>query len=68
MNVFDAHAKVVGDYARYIRSFISIADPAIRQTVDAALAEGKLWPEPLLQPSRVLRRSVWRFGTTTFRT
>ncbi len=49
MNVFDTHAKIVGDYARYIRSFINIADPAIRQTVDAALAEGKLWPEPLLQ-------------------
>jgi hypothetical protein len=49
MNVFDTHAKIVGDYARYIRSFINIADPAIQQTVDAALAQGTLWPEPLLQ-------------------
>jgi len=49
MNVFETHAKIVGDYASYIRSFINIADPAIRQTVEAALAEGKLWPEPLLQ-------------------
>jgi hypothetical protein len=49
MNIFETHARIVSDYASYIRSFINIADPAISQTVDAALAEGKLWPEPLLQ-------------------
>lgn len=49
MNVFETHAQIVGDYASYIRSFISIADPEINRTVDAALAEGKLWPDPLLQ-------------------
>jgi hypothetical protein len=49
VNVFDTHAKIVADYASYIRSFINISDPAIQQTVDAALAKGKLWPEPLLQ-------------------
>lgn len=49
MNVFDTHAKIIRDYASYIRSFINISDPAIQQVVDAALAEGKLWPEPLLQ-------------------
>jgi len=48
MNVFDTHAKIVGDYAIYIRSFINIADPAIRQALDAALAEGKLWPARIL--------------------
>lgn len=49
MNVFETHAKIVSDYSRYIRSFINISDAAIRDAVDAALAEGKLWPEPLLQ-------------------
>jgi hypothetical protein len=49
MNVFETHAKIVGDYASYIRSFINIDDLGIRRAVDAALAEGKLWPEPLLQ-------------------
>ena len=49
MNVFETHAKIVADYASYIGSFINIADPAIRHTVEEALAEGKLWPEPLLQ-------------------
>jgi superfamily II DNA or RNA helicase len=49
MNVFDAHEKIVADYASYIKSFINIADPVISKKVDSALAEGKLWPDPLLQ-------------------
>jgi ATP-dependent helicase YprA (DUF1998 family) len=49
MNVFDLHDRIVSDYASYIRSFINIADPAIRMKVDSALSEGKLWPDPLLQ-------------------
>jgi len=49
MNVFDLRDRVVSDYASYIRSFIDIADPAISQKVDSDLAEGKLWPDPLLQ-------------------
>ena len=60
MNVFETHEKIVADYASYIGSFINIADPAIRQTVDAALAEGKLWPKPLLQfnPSYEMAGSI----------
>jgi hypothetical protein len=49
MNVFDTHAKIIGDYASYIQSFINITDPEIRAKVDAELQAGKLWPEPLLQ-------------------
>jgi len=49
MNVFQTHADIIGDYASYIRSFISIADPEIHQVVDQALSKGKLWPAPLLQ-------------------
>jgi hypothetical protein len=49
MNVFDTHEKIIADYASYIKSFINIADPAIGNKVDSALAEGKLWPDPLLQ-------------------
>jgi len=49
MNVFETHGRIIADYTSYIRSFINISDPAIRDTVEAALAEGKLWPEPLLQ-------------------
>ena len=49
MNVFQTHADIVSDYATYIRSFLKIADLAIHKTVEQALDEGKLWPEPLLQ-------------------
>jgi very-short-patch-repair endonuclease len=49
MDVFDLRLRLVEDYARYTRSFIKIADPRIRETVDGALNDGALWPEPLLQ-------------------
>lgn len=49
MNVFETHRRIVDDYARYIRSFINIADPAIAKKVEEELAAGKLWPDPLLQ-------------------
>lgn len=49
MNVFQTHADIVSDYATYIRSFLKISDPAIRSTVEQALDQGTLWPEPLLQ-------------------
>lgn len=49
MNVFEAHNRIVRDYATYIRSFINISDPEIKQKVDEDLDRGKLWPEPLLQ-------------------
>jgi superfamily II DNA or RNA helicase len=49
MNVFQTHAQIVNDYATYIGSFLKIADPQIRNKVEAELRQGKLWPEPLLQ-------------------
>lgn len=49
MNVFEIHRRIVDDYARYIRSFINIADPEIAKKVEEELASGKLWPDPLLQ-------------------
>lgn len=49
MIVFQTHSQIVSDYASYIRSFLKIADPQIRETVEGELEKGKLWPEPLLQ-------------------
>ena len=49
MDVLLTHKQVVEDYASYIQSFLNIADPAIRSTVESKLADGRLWPEPLLQ-------------------
>jgi superfamily II DNA/RNA helicase len=49
MNVFQTHSRIVSDYENYIRSFLKIVDPKIREVVEAELSKGKLWPEPLLQ-------------------
>src|SRR5262245_930335 len=49
MDVFQTHSRIVLDYENYIRSFLKIADPEIKQVVETELAKGKLWPEPLLQ-------------------
>ena len=49
MHIVDLQRRVIADYETYIRSFIHIADPEMKRVVDAELARGKLWPEPLLQ-------------------
>jgi superfamily II DNA or RNA helicase len=66
MNVFQTHAEIVDDYATYIRSFLKIDDPAIRHTVEEALNQGKLWPEPLLQfnPSFEMYGSLEKLAQT----
>jgi len=66
MNVFQTHADIVSDYATYIRSFLRIADPAIRETVEQALDQGTLWPEPLLQfnPSFEMYGSLEKLAQT----
>lgn len=49
MNIFETHSRIVTDYESYIRSFLKIDDPIIRERVEVELRKGKLWPEPLLQ-------------------
>ncbi len=49
MNVFALRDKVIADYASYISSFIEISDPLIRDLVDREVAQGLLWPQPLIQ-------------------
>lgn len=56
MDVFDLRRRVIDDYASYVRSFFAIRDERIRAQVDAELEGGRLWPEPLLQPSTSQRR------------
>ena len=49
MDVFNLHKQIVDDYRSYIASFINISDDEIREQVEVALSDGRLWPEPLLQ-------------------
>jgi ATP-dependent helicase YprA (DUF1998 family) len=49
MNVFDIRNVVVGHYAAYMKSFVQISDPGIREYLDGHLSRGRLWPDPLVQ-------------------
>jgi hypothetical protein len=49
MNVFELRQELLSSYAAYIRSFIQIRDPLIRDKVEAELNSGLLWPETLIQ-------------------
>ncbi len=49
MNVFELRRRLVSDYEAYASSFIHIRDEGIRTRVEASLAAGSLWPEPLIQ-------------------
>ncbi len=51
MDVFRLRNKIVSDYADYIQSFLTILDARIKAFVDQQLADGMLWPDPLLQLS-----------------
>ena len=46
MNVFELRDRAVGDYASYVRGFLTIKDPGVAKVVDEALEAGALWPEP----------------------
>ncbi|MGH9302323.1 MAG: DEAD/DEAH box helicase, partial [Acidimicrobiales bacterium] len=46
MDVFELRDQLVADYSSYVRSFISIRDERLRDTVEAELEAGLLWPEP----------------------
>ena len=48
MNIFDLRDTTIDDYRDFIRGFVNIRDARVRQEVDSALDEGRLWPEPWL--------------------
>ncbi|HNW74919.1 MAG TPA: DEAD/DEAH box helicase, partial [Bacteroidales bacterium] len=49
MNILHFHQHLIENYKKYIRSFINIKDPVIREFVDREIQNKKLWPEPLIQ-------------------
>ena len=49
MDAFDLHRHVISDYADYTKSFVRIADQRIADRVADEIANGLLWPDPLLQ-------------------
>ncbi len=49
MDIFALRDRVVGDYARYVQSFVRIRDQRVRDFVDRQMADGVFWPDPLIQ-------------------
>ncbi len=49
LDIFKFRNEVIGDYRRYIESFLKISDPKIKEFVDKELEQGKLWSDPLVQ-------------------
>lgn len=49
MDVFSLRDTVVGEYRKFATSFTTIHAEDIRQQVEAIYAQGRFWPEPLIQ-------------------
>jgi hypothetical protein len=49
MNVFDYRERLIGEYRRYVESFINVANERLRETVQAVFDGESLWPQPLIQ-------------------
>ena len=58
MDVFDLRERVVGQYADYVRSFLTVRTPETRAFIDRYLEEGALWPEPLVQLNPSFQRGA----------
>ena len=49
IDVFSLRDAVVGEYQKFAKSFTTIHAEDIRSQVEAIYAEGRFWPEPLIQ-------------------
>lgn len=49
MDVFRVRQRIIDEYEAYVRGFLEIRDARIRAYVDERLADGHLWPDPLMQ-------------------
>jgi Lhr-like helicase len=58
MDAFALRDRIVDEYRNFATSFTSIFAQDIRQQVDAIYAEGRFWPEPLIQINPSYRRST----------
>lgn len=59
MDVFALREALVGDYARYAQSFLTIRDGRVREHVRRELDEGLLWPEPRIQLNPSFEPGGW---------
>ncbi|MBW2312495.1 MAG: DEAD/DEAH box helicase [Deltaproteobacteria bacterium] len=59
MDIFGLRDRLVQDYSDYIQSFILIQDPRVQEYVGQELANGLLWPEPLIQMNPSFEPGEW---------
>jgi ATP-dependent helicase YprA (DUF1998 family) len=59
MEVFELRDRLIDDYASYISSFIQIRDERIYNYVNQIMAEGLLWPDPLIQLNPSFMPGCW---------
>ena len=58
MDVFALRDFVVGEYTKFATSFTTIHAQDIRQQVDAIYADGRYWPDPLIQINPSYKRGA----------
>lgn len=58
MDVFALRDSVVGEYKKFATSFTKINAEDIRSQIEKIYADGKYWPEPLIQINANYRRST----------
>jgi predicted DNA-binding protein (UPF0278 family) len=49
LDIFNFRNEIIGDYRRYIESFLKIRDHKVREFVNQELEKGQLWTNPLVQ-------------------
>ena len=49
LDIFNFRNEIIGDYRRYIESFLKIRDTKVREFVNQELEKGQLWTNPLVQ-------------------
>lgn len=59
MDVFRIRDRVIQDYADYVRSFVQIREPRLREFVDQSLRDEALWPQPLIQMNPSFEAGGW---------
>jgi len=58
MDVFSLRDSIIGEYRKFATSFTTIHAEDIRQQVEKIYAEGRFWPDPLLQINPSYKRGA----------
>ena len=59
MDVFKLRHEVIHNYADYVRSFVRIREPRLREFVHNSLTDEALWPQPLIQMNPSFQPGGW---------